>query len=188
MNADTKPSPPTAPMSAVEYKDLKARSRITVIDIWCGAIRVSKDQDKSYSSNRTTIPEAVATRVRQLSVKIGGAASQLQEQLQHALPECAVVLHDTSLEINISFPNGKVAKLENRGLDLANLWPLYIGNSGSGREAVFVYTFPSHRDQENPKTAAWFLWRGDFLERLHGPIQNSKNTLTDALLLEALKR
>ncbi len=179
-------------MSSAEYKIAKARSCITVSDIWCAAARVSKDQDKAYSSGRTPIPEDVATNVRRVVAFVETAAASLLEELRQALPSqngYAIEIDEVSLGIQIQFPSKKTVKVACCGLDIANLWPVYIADQSTRGEAVFLNTpeRPWKRIANNQRR--WFLWRGDFVEsRSLRRFQSYSNELDERVLMEAFKR
>lgn len=184
-------SPPRPVMLPDEYKKKKARSGITVSDIWCGAIRISKDQDKAYSANRTPIPEEVVVRVRDTIGLIEKAAYELFQSLQATLPDCSVTIDDNTLDIYIKFPSGKTAFVEHRGLEITGYAPVFKVDAATGFEALFLYTYekPWERKTGGALSKRWFLWRGDFVERRNsGLLQSYRNDLTEVLLKEALKR
>lgn len=177
-------------MSPAEYKAAKNRSCITVNDIWCAATRVSKDQDKAYSSGRTPIPESIESNVRRLIKFIETASASLFEQLQHALPDGYTVEIDAvSLCIQICFPSQKTIKIDCCGLDIANLWPVYIADRSTRGEAVFVNAPETPWNRIADSQRRWFLWRGDFVEsRSLSRFQSYWNELDERLLTEAFKR
>lgn len=174
-------------MDADNYKTAKSRSRITVSDIWLSVIRVTLDQDKSYSSGRTPIPEDVALRVNRLSSKLKEGAEELEAKLCDELPECAVSLNPNTLDITIAFPQGKVAVLAMCGVDLLNHAQMYtIDRNGLGAATFLRICPPKWRKEKNG--VRWYLWRGDFVESHRGNMQNYWNEPKGSLLREALKR
>jgi len=177
-------------MTPAEYKAAKIRSCITVNDIWCAAARVTKDQDKAYSSGRTPIPESVESNVRRLIEFIETASASLSEQLRHALPDgYAVEIDEPTLCIQIRFPSNKAIKIECCGLDIANLWPVYIADRSTRGEAVFVNAPERPWKRTTDDQRRWFLWRGDFVvNRSLSRFQSYWNELDERLLIEAFKR
>ncbi|WP_304351082.1 hypothetical protein [Comamonas testosteroni] len=184
-------SPPRPVMHKDEYKKVRERSGITVTDIWCSAIRISKDQDKSYASGRTAIPDEVCERVRDTIVMIEKASEELHANLQDVLKECDVTLDRDTLQIAITFPSGKKAVLEQRGLEITMLRPIYKADPATRHEALFLLTDEKPWDPKvkGHRSLRWFLWRGDFVESQNaGRIQSYRNDLTERLLYEAFKR
>jgi len=176
-------------MSPEEYKAAKNRSCITVNDIWCAAARVSKDQDKSYSSGRTAIPEDAAANVRRVVSLVETTATSLFDELGQALPGCLVELDGASLSIQVHFPSTKAVKIDCCGLDIANLWPVYSADRSTKGEAVFLYAPERPWKRKADDQRRWFLWRGDFVEnRSLERFQSYWNKLDERLLTEAFKR
>ena len=177
-------------MSPYEYKAAKAKSGISIIDTWCSAVRISKDQDKAYSSGRTPVPPEVAFNIRKLIQRLEEGAAELRTMLQEALPNCSIKLDDESLIIEIIFTTGKKVQLHNKGIDLLNFWPIYEADSSSKGAALFLRTpQPSWEATPPPKKDAWYLWRGDFVENRNlNRFQSYWNMLGNGLLLEAFKR
>lgn len=175
-------------MSPQDYKMVKARSAISVADIWHSVVRISLDQDKAYSSGRTPIPPEVAFRVENLICRLEQGAIELEAILQQELPMCSIKLDTASLTIDISFPSGKAVQLHNRGVDWGN-WPVFKADSSPKDAAVFLrIERPGWHKKDYPGKEGWYLWRGDFQENRNlGHMQNHWNIPKEKLLLETFK-
>jgi len=177
-------------MTADNYKAAKRRSRITTSDIWLRVIRVTIDQDKSFSSGRTPVPEEVEKRINDLLRTLEDGAAKLEADLRQALPECSVSLDSASLDITITFPQGKGAMLTMRGVDSLNHAQMYDVDRTVEGAATFVrMNQPKWQQDGENKGLRWYLWRGDFVQSRAGrKLQNYWNVITGELLREALKR
>lgn len=172
-----------------DYKTAKKRSRITVSDIWLSAIRITIDQDKSFSSGRTPIPQEVEKRVNDLLCNLTQGAKKLEADLQQVLPECSVSLDSETSDITVTFPGGRSAELKMLGIDTLSHAQVYgLDYNGAGAATFVRMPQPTlEKDTENKKFR-WFLWRGDFGQKLGGNLQNYPNPLTHELLCVALNR
>ncbi|WP_350315659.1 hypothetical protein OHK33_11920 [Pectobacterium aroidearum] len=176
-------------MNADNYKAAKSRSRITNLDIWLHAVQITVDQDKSFSSGRTPIPEEVEKRLDHLLLSLETGAVELEAELRQALPECTISLDSASLNITIGFPQGKDAVLMMRGVDMLNHAQMYdVDRSGAGAATFVRMSQPTWKQDDKNRTRRWYLWRGDFVENRDKKLQNYWNILTGELLREALKR
>lgn len=173
------------PMNSDEYRVAKARSGITVADIWYAATKMTKDQDKSYSSGRTAIPDTTATRVRTLVERLSTLGRVLADNISTALPDCSVNFNDSTGLITLTFPSTKSMQIECAGVDTLNLAPVYIAARSTKNEAIFIFLDDntSLKPKYNIKGEHWFLWRGNFPEnRNMSRFQNYFNKIDEPLL------
>lgn len=171
-------------MTSDEYKCAKAKSGISVSDIWCGVTGISKDRDKSFSSGRTVIPSDAASRVSALIERLVEGAGELLAMLQKELPDCSVRLDGDCLAIDIGFPSGNEVRLHNAGVDLMNFWQVYQTAATSQGAALFLRGRLPHQSK-----LQWYLWRGDFVEsRNLKRFQSYANPVQRILLVEVFKR
>lgn len=171
-------------MSPEEYRSAKSRSGIRVVDIWCAATRVTKDQDKAYSSGRTAIPNALATSVRTLVDLLSTLGRTLADNIRTALPGSTVDFNDSTGAITLTFPSTKSIQIDCAGVDTMNLAPIYIAARSTKNEAIFI--FFADKSPAKPKYVEgdrWFLWRGNFPENRNASrLQNYFNKLEESLL------
>jgi len=176
-------------MTPDEYKDAKAKSGISVLDIWCDVTGISRDRDKSFSSGRTAIPSDAASKVNALIERLVEGAGELQAMLQKELPDCSVRLDEDCLAIDIAFPSGYVVRLHNSGVDLMNFWQVYKTEATFQGTALFLRGALSPHQSANTRKLQWYLWRGDFVENRNlGRFQNYANPVKRVLLDEVFKR
>lgn len=171
-------------MPPEEYRAAKARSGITVADNWCAKTRMTRDQDKAYSSGRTIIPNAVAADVRALVDLLSTLGRTLTDNLRTALPNSTVDFNDSTGAITLTFPSTKSVQIDCAGVDTANLAPVYVAARSTKNEAVFI--FFANDSPARPKYIdgdRWFLWRGNFPENRHVPrLRNYFNKIDEPLL------
>jgi len=171
-------------MSPDQYRSAKARSGITVADIWCAATQMTKDQDKAYASGRTMIPDAVAEHVRGLVDDLSNRGRALADDIRTALPGSTVDFNDRNGAITLMFPSKKSIQIDCAGVDTMNLAPVYVAARSTKNEAIFIFfanespTKPKHVEGDR-----WFLWRGNFPENRHvGRLRNYFNKIDEPLL------
>jgi hypothetical protein len=172
------------PMNPDEYRAAKARSGITVADIWCAATKITKDQDKSYSSGRTTIPDTTAARVRTLVDRVSTLGRVLAENISMTLPDCTVDFNDSTGAITLTFASTKTIQIDCTGVDMMNLAPVYVAARSTRNEATFIFfgdiSFLKPKYIEGDH---WFLWRGNFPENRNlSRFQNYFNKIDEPLL------
>ena len=174
------------PMTPDEYRAAKARSCISVADNWCAATKVTKDQDKSYSSGRTVIPDTVAKNVRMLIEVLSARGRSLADKIGEALAECTVNFDDANGAITLTFSSMNKVQIECAGVDTLNLATVYVFARSTKNEAIFIYF--GDRSIMKPKhiTGGWFLWRGNFSESRHmHRMQNYFNYIEEPILMMA---
>lgn len=176
-------------MNPNEYRAAKTRSCIKVADTWCAAIRITVDQDKSYSSGRTVIPEQVATTIRALVNRLSTLGQILADNIRLTLPDCSVDFNQNTGAINIIFPSKKGLQIECEGVDGLNLAPVYVAARSTKSEAIFIYF-----EQNSPSKPhyiqgdTWFLWRGNFPENQNlSRLRNYFNKIDEPLLTLAFR-
>lgn len=177
------------PMTPEEYRAAKARSCISVADNWCACLRVSKDQDKSYSSGRTEIPVELADKVHKLVDDLTAHGRELAEIIRAALPTCSVDYNSDTGAITVTFPSAKSVRLDCSGVDTMNLAPVYVAARSTANEAVFIF-FDDHSRMKpgSLKGTSWFLWRGNFSEnRNAGRLRNYFNKIEEPILSMAFR-
>jgi hypothetical protein len=171
-------------MNPDEYRAAKARSGITVADNWCAATRMTKDQDKAYSSGRTVIPDVIATNVRILVDLLSARGRILADNIRTVLPNCTVDFNDSTGAITLTFPTTKIIQIECAGVDTMNLAPVYVAARSTKNEAIFI--FFGEESPAKPKYIEgerWFLWRGNFPENRNVPrFRNYFNKIDEPLL------
>lgn len=176
-------------MTPDEYKSAKAKSGISLSDIWCDVTGISRDRDKSFSSGRTAIPSDAASKVNALIAWLIEGAGKLQAVLQGELPDCSIRLDEDCLAIDVYFPSGKIVRLHNSGVDLMNFWQVYKTEAPYQGAALFLRVGSSPQQSANTRRPQWYLWRGDFVEsRNLSRLQNYQNPVKQALLHEVFKR
>lgn len=189
MHFSTEEQPMMKPMSLEEYRAAKARSCISVADNWCAVFRITKDQDKAYSSGRTEIPAELAEGVRNVVTKLSNYGRALSDIIRAALRACTVDFNGNTGAITITFPSAKSVRIDCDGVDTVNLAPVYVAARGTLNEAVFIYF--GEDSQAKPKyikESGWFLWRGNFTEsRTAGRIRNYFNTIDEPILSMAFR-
>lgn len=175
-------------MDPAEYRAAKARSGIAVADIWCAVNKMTRDQDKSYSSGRTQIPEGTAQGIRKLLDKLSERGRLLAENVAAALPESTVTFDDSSGAISVTFASKKTLQIDCAGVDTLNLAPVYVAARSTRNEATFIYfSDASGAKPASIKGNQWFLWRGNFPEnRSVGRLQNYFNEIDGENLSLAL--
>lgn len=176
-------------MSTDEYRSAKARTGITVPDIWYGVTKMTKDQDKAYSSGRTVIPDTIATKVRTVMEYLVSCGNKLADEIRKALPDCTVSFNDSTGTIMLTFPSQKSIVIDCAGVDLMNHAPMYVAARSTKSEASFIFfNDKSPAKPQHIQGDQWFLWRGDFPEnRNMSQFQNYFNEIGEQLLTSAFR-
>ncbi|WP_128140270.1 hypothetical protein [Janthinobacterium lividum] len=176
-------------MNTDEYRFAKVRTGITVPDIWYGVTKMTKDQDKAYSSGRTVIPDIIATKVRTVMEYLENCGKKLADDISKALPDCTVSFNDSTGTIMLTFPSKKSIVIDCAGVDTTNHAPVYVAARSTKSEAIFIFF-----DDKSPARPnyipgnQWFLWRGDFPENRHmSQFQNYFNKIGEQLLTSAFR-
>lgn len=189
MHFTTAEQPMMKSMSPEEYRAGKARSCISVADNWCAVLRITKDQDKAYSSGRTEIPVELAEGVLNVVTNLSTYGRALSDIIRAAMRACTVDFNDNTGAITITFPSAKSIQIDCAGVDTLNLAPVYVAARGTLNEAVFIYFGKdSEAKPKYIKESGWFFWRGNFTEsRSAGRIRNYFNTIDEPILSMAFR-
>ena len=156
-------------MDLQAYKAARENSRVTLLENWCRAIRISEDTHRSISAERMSISDAVAERIHQFDAKCARGAEDLRQALLTAAleitPEASVEVQGPTRDILIKFAPDKTVAVVNCGVDTMNGWGVYNINRDTKRETILLHARvpPWDREGREPmQEFAWYLWRGPF--------------------------
>ena len=167
------------------YKAAKSRLGIANPDLWCAALNIAKDTDKSYSSNRLAIPERIALRVREILESRERRVEKLAEKLRTIFEDYSVDICPNTHNIYVASATKEIrVEFINNGVD--HFFHDVYSFESKGRTKNLILYYPSKPWEKNPKDYDWYFWRAEpRLEEVRY-MQNYHNQITKKLLSSSL--
>ncbi|ELC3158848.1 hypothetical protein RI851_003872 [Vibrio harveyi] len=145
-------------MDSLEYKNAKTRIGISNPDIWCPYFSITRDQDKSYSSGRTKIPDRVAQWVTDELSDQKDRVDKLTSNLKECFPNADIVVLEQNSDVRVVIDKDNSIDFKNKGKDhrCLDVYSFKVNK----KEHILVF-FPEKywsRDEKELKNKTWGLW------------------------------
>ncbi|CAK1712812.1 hypothetical protein VCRA2119O147_60084 [Vibrio crassostreae] len=146
-------------MDSLEYKYAKTLLGISNPDIWCPYFSITRDQDKSYSSGRTKIPDRVAQWIGDELVDQKYRVGKLKSDLEKCFPDTNIEVSEENCDIKVFFDEGTCIEFENEGKDhqCIDVYSFNINSRVEHRLLFFPHKHWSGNEKER-KEKIWGLW------------------------------
>lgn len=146
-------------MDSQEYKNAKTRLGVSNPDIWCPYFSITRDQDKSYSSGRTKIPDRVAQWIVDELADQKDRIGKLTSNLKECFPNAKIEVEEESGDVKVVIDTRNSIDFKNEGKDhqCIDVYSFKIRSKVEHRLLFFPHKHWS-TDEEVRKEKIWGLW------------------------------
>jgi hypothetical protein len=157
-------------MTHLEYKAAKIALGIEIPGIWCSYFHISINNNKSYSSGRTKIPELLSETIKQELEENSVRVQKLVSNLKRCFPQAEVDIKQDSNDIKISIDDKELTTFKNEGKNQM-CYNTYSFMSAKGLKKTLVFYPKNHWVTEPEKrNFDWVFWMLDrYSPRRIGP-------------------